>query len=907
MTLISSILNLQSQLQCDLCDNLLNETRIVKTCEHRFCRWCAHDKVGVTSQCPKCQAPAFIKDLRPDPMHDTLVACVRKLSTLVAGGTPSMDSKLFGSVSSTGSGQQKQQQHDTSLTRRLSTSMTGGGSLGSHKTHSVPLSFTPSSSLLCQMAGIVNEDQEQQPLEKEPSGTKNGKLTRSMSTMTATRQPMTEKDTNVLGGTDISLLQNKMKRAMSDITTLESRRMEQQQQQLSVEDGSVGMQLTQEDIEQPLSRTISNEEHYTPSWLNDMLNRSQQPSSFSLNNLPATTSSLSGDITHLERTPELLRDWLGNPYEIEQSHNTKRAKEHFFADLQRNASSLTTTDENDILNPHPTESSSFLPQKNKDKNKENNEQPVHHLHNNKKETSFHHHHHHHTNHSIQQHEYAHSSSSLVQRLDIKMAKPSQQQQQRRRPWSTSKENSTDLLLAELQTSEPPDDEVPFSNKRRKTTTPPPSTNEKKETAPSDEDLFKLWNEQKGDDLPDDELPPFHRKKQQQEQQSITTTTTTTDHEVLDDNMLFTMMNTTSEIPDDEKILMKKTKKTKNPKEQLQQKGKDKRSDTTSTMIVDKQRDPMKFSSNDNNKNNDIHSGGDNEEDEDMRLTLSHDSVNHHDGDDDEDMIETLPLETNYHHYCENQDGNEDDDEDIIETLPLETNYHGYCDNQDGNEDDDEDMIFTLPLEVNANRSNSANNDDNDGTDMQLTMDDPIKPSDPPVITTTTTTAESDIFSISTPFPHSSKRNQQQSNDNSLDNKQSHPDTTTKDNLPATTESLTKDDQQQEQESTTWLCAHCHFENKKDLESCLVCRNDHGTKPDKIFPQSVTPESWSMSLVSSSASLIFPTSQSEQDQLADGLSYSMTYSPPSEQQPSKEPLLKPVIMFTGIPPGTKTPS
>ncbi|KAI9490250.1 hypothetical protein BDB00DRAFT_564279 [Zychaea mexicana] len=90
-SLIGSLLKLESQLQCDLCHNLVNDARTLNECGHRFCRGCVYDRIGVERTCPTCHLPAIVKNLRPDPMHDTLVACVRKLGTLLVGGTPSVD------------------------------------------------------------------------------------------------------------------------------------------------------------------------------------------------------------------------------------------------------------------------------------------------------------------------------------------------------------------------------------------------------------------------------------------------------------------------------------------------------------------------------------------------------------------------------------------------------------------------------------------------------------------------------------------------------------------------------------------------------------------------------------------------------------------------------------------------
>ncbi|KAI8146594.1 hypothetical protein BJV82DRAFT_599116 [Fennellomyces sp. T-0311] len=83
MSLIDSLLKLESRLKCELCQGLLCEARTLKECGHRFCRRCVYEKIGKERQCPTCRLPAIVKNLRPDPMHDTLVACVRKLGTLL--------------------------------------------------------------------------------------------------------------------------------------------------------------------------------------------------------------------------------------------------------------------------------------------------------------------------------------------------------------------------------------------------------------------------------------------------------------------------------------------------------------------------------------------------------------------------------------------------------------------------------------------------------------------------------------------------------------------------------------------------------------------------------------------------------------------------------------------------------
>lgn len=53
---------------------------------------CIYDRIGTQRQCPTCHLPAIVKNMRPDPMHDTLVACVQKLKKLVNEQQFSQDS-----------------------------------------------------------------------------------------------------------------------------------------------------------------------------------------------------------------------------------------------------------------------------------------------------------------------------------------------------------------------------------------------------------------------------------------------------------------------------------------------------------------------------------------------------------------------------------------------------------------------------------------------------------------------------------------------------------------------------------------------------------------------------------------------------------------------------------------------
>ncbi|KAI8097135.1 uncharacterized protein BX664DRAFT_325638 [Halteromyces radiatus] len=77
--MLGSLLRLEDLLKCDLCGNLLRRTNTLKECGHRYCQDCIYDRLGRDRQCPGCHIPAIVKNLRKDPMHDTLVACVQKL------------------------------------------------------------------------------------------------------------------------------------------------------------------------------------------------------------------------------------------------------------------------------------------------------------------------------------------------------------------------------------------------------------------------------------------------------------------------------------------------------------------------------------------------------------------------------------------------------------------------------------------------------------------------------------------------------------------------------------------------------------------------------------------------------------------------------------------------------------
>ncbi|KAI9321815.1 hypothetical protein BX666DRAFT_1032313 [Dichotomocladium elegans] len=63
---------------------------------------CIHDRLGSERKCPTCKLPAIVKNLRPDPMHDTLVACVQKLKIKVAPPISSFEYPSFSGLTGGG-------------------------------------------------------------------------------------------------------------------------------------------------------------------------------------------------------------------------------------------------------------------------------------------------------------------------------------------------------------------------------------------------------------------------------------------------------------------------------------------------------------------------------------------------------------------------------------------------------------------------------------------------------------------------------------------------------------------------------------------------------------------------------------------------------------------------------------
>ncbi|KAI7881645.1 hypothetical protein K492DRAFT_194202 [Lichtheimia hyalospora FSU 10163] len=89
---LGSLLAIEKLMRCELCDGLVKNARTLNECGHRFCNNCIYHRIGTQRQCPTCRLPAIVKNMRPDPMHDTLVACVQKLKKLVNEQQFSQDS-----------------------------------------------------------------------------------------------------------------------------------------------------------------------------------------------------------------------------------------------------------------------------------------------------------------------------------------------------------------------------------------------------------------------------------------------------------------------------------------------------------------------------------------------------------------------------------------------------------------------------------------------------------------------------------------------------------------------------------------------------------------------------------------------------------------------------------------------
>ncbi|ORX59602.1 hypothetical protein DM01DRAFT_1405120 [Hesseltinella vesiculosa] len=86
--MLASILEIESLLKCTLCGNLLRSTRTISECGHGFCDNCIHDRLGKEGRCPTCDLPAYIKNLRKDPLQDSLVECVKSLKQHLADNIP---------------------------------------------------------------------------------------------------------------------------------------------------------------------------------------------------------------------------------------------------------------------------------------------------------------------------------------------------------------------------------------------------------------------------------------------------------------------------------------------------------------------------------------------------------------------------------------------------------------------------------------------------------------------------------------------------------------------------------------------------------------------------------------------------------------------------------------------------
>ncbi|ORZ25924.1 hypothetical protein BCR42DRAFT_17168 [Absidia repens] len=104
--MLASLLRLETLLKCDLWN-------------------CIYDRLGETRQCPTCHMPAIVKNLRKDPMHDTLIACVKKLkqclieSNPTSLSVPSYDPIKVGSNSQSHFQSPASQQHQQRTTELL--------------------------------------------------------------------------------------------------------------------------------------------------------------------------------------------------------------------------------------------------------------------------------------------------------------------------------------------------------------------------------------------------------------------------------------------------------------------------------------------------------------------------------------------------------------------------------------------------------------------------------------------------------------------------------------------------------------------------------------------------------------------------------------------------------------------
>ncbi|XP_074154866.1 BRCA1-associated RING domain protein 1 isoform X2 [Sminthopsis crassicaudata] len=72
---------LETQLRCSRCINILREPVCLGGCEHIFCSMCVSDCIG--SECPVCHTPAWIQDVKINRQLDSMIQLCSKLRNLL--------------------------------------------------------------------------------------------------------------------------------------------------------------------------------------------------------------------------------------------------------------------------------------------------------------------------------------------------------------------------------------------------------------------------------------------------------------------------------------------------------------------------------------------------------------------------------------------------------------------------------------------------------------------------------------------------------------------------------------------------------------------------------------------------------------------------------------------------------
>ncbi|XP_043852003.1 BRCA1-associated RING domain protein 1 [Dromiciops gliroides] len=72
---------LETQLRCSRCINILREPVCLGGCEHIFCSTCVGDYIG--SECPVCHTPAWIQDVKINRQLDSMIQLCSKLRNLL--------------------------------------------------------------------------------------------------------------------------------------------------------------------------------------------------------------------------------------------------------------------------------------------------------------------------------------------------------------------------------------------------------------------------------------------------------------------------------------------------------------------------------------------------------------------------------------------------------------------------------------------------------------------------------------------------------------------------------------------------------------------------------------------------------------------------------------------------------